>query len=162
MKSRAKAFTLMELLIVIVILAVLSVLLGTSYIKMASAARFNNAKTDIVNMIQKARSLSLSNILINDTEPTDYYVLTLEVGEVSIEAYASDGTSETITSLPLDSSFSFDTSLSVLYVPPYGDVCFDNIACASTDTTRDLILTDTYGHTATFTIDVNGGYVEVN
>jgi Tfp pilus assembly protein FimT len=164
MKLRAKAFTLMELIIIIVILAVLSVLLGTSYIKLASAARFNNAKTDIVSMIQKARSLSLSNLLINDDPdyPTDYYLLTIGTSSVSIDAYASDdSTHENLKTLTLDSSFSFSSPIEVYYSPPYGAVCFDDPGCTSTDTEQSTILTDTYGHKATFTIDVNGGYVEV-
>ncbi len=164
MKLRAKAFTLVELLIVIVILAVLCVLLATSYIKLASAARFNNAKTDIVNMIQKARSLALSNILINDDPdyPTEYYVLTLEADEVTIDAYASDGTHESLETLTLDSSFRFSSPIEAYYFPPYGAVCFNGETCADTSTSKTTTLTDTYSHTATFTIDVNGGYVEVN
>jgi len=161
MKLRAKAFTLIELLMVIVLVAVLSVLLVTSFVSLSSNARFNNAKTQIVSMIEKARSLSLSNILINDTEPTDYYKLTLTGGTVTIDAYGSTS-NESIATLSLDTDFSFTSTLDVYYFPPYGDVCFD-ASCTDPSTTAAVVLSNADStKTATFTFDVNGGYVNVN
>lgn len=164
MKLRAKAFTLIELLMVIVIIAVLSVLLVTSFVSLSSNARFNNAKTQIVSMIEKARSLSLSNILINDTEPTDYYKLTLTGGTVTIDAYGTDPTiSESIASLSLDTDFSFATTLDIYYFPPYGDVCFNAADCSDPSTSAEVVLNNADStKSAAFTFDVNGGYVNVN
>lgn len=162
MKLRAKAFTLIELLMVIVLVAVLSVLLVTSFVSLSSNARFNNTKTQIVSMIEKARSLSLSNILINDTEPTDYYKLSLIDGMVTIDAHGPT-LSESIATLSLDIDFSFTTTLDVYYFPPYGDVCFNASDCSDLSTSAEVVLSNAdASKTATFIFDVNGGYVNVN
>jgi type II secretory pathway pseudopilin PulG len=149
---------------VIVLVAVLSVLLVTSFVSLSSNARFNNTKTQIVNMIQKARSLSLSNILINDTDPTDYYKLTLTGQTVTIDAYGTVPTNtESIGILNLDTDFSFASTLDVYYFPPYGDVCFNASNCSDSSSTAAVILSNADAtKTATFTFDVNGGYVNVN
>ena len=165
MFPRAKAFTFIELLMVITMMGILSVILGLSYTKLQTLTRFKNEKTQIVNMIEKAHSLSLSSILINDTEPTDYYELSITPSTLSLDAYASDGTTtENIDSLSLERDFSFDLSVDIFYFPPYGDVCFDVSTCDSADTskTREVTLSDSSTDTATFTIDVNGGYVNVD
>jgi type II secretory pathway pseudopilin PulG len=150
---------------VIAIVAILSVSLALSFLQLRLNARFSAAKTDVVDLIQKARSLSLSNILVNGGEPTDYYQLTISSSQVTLDAYNSVD-DENIETLTLDSDFSFDTELHVLYFPPYGDVCFnpavDYSSCDHTTIENVTTLSDSSGaKTATFTISPNGGYVEV-
>lgn len=167
MFSRAKAFTLIELLMVIAMIGILSTMFGLSFVKLVADARFKNAKTEIVSMVEKARSLALSNILINDdvTTPTDYYKLTLSGTSVSVDAYADDDvTTENIDTFTLNNGITFAGVIEAYYFTPYGLVCFDTPDCdsANTDTYRFVTMSDSNGNTATFTIDVNGGYVNVD
>lgn len=160
MHPRTRAFSLIELLIVITILAILSTLFVLSYNSIRLQTRFNAQKNEIVRLVEEARSLSLSSIFVNDAEPTNYYLLTLSPSSVSIEAFGDTG-SETIDSIPIESDMSLDTTLEVFYLPPYGDVCFVSETCPEPQSQSETVTLTSGTLTASFTIDGNGGYVTV-
>jgi len=164
MHPRRAAFTFIELIVVITMMAILATILAVSFQNLRLSSRFNDQKVKIVSLIEGARSQALSNILVNGTAPTSYYLLDIESTAITLTAVAEDATSETLKTLTLDSDMTLATvPLEIYYFPPYGDVCFDS-ACADTTTiSKDFTLSDSTGaKTATFTLNVNGGYVDVN
>lgn len=164
MRPHPKAFTLLELLIVIVILALLSLLMAFSFNGIRNSVKFDNAKNDLVNIIQKARSLSLSNILINDTTPTDFYLLTLAPSGATVKAYGINSSgvevNDTLETLTFETGITLGGTQKVYYFPPYGDVCF-SAACSETDTSKSLTFSSEK-ESVTITIEKSGGYVNIN
>jgi len=169
MKHRS-AFTLIEILIVIIITAVLTVGLAVSFSGGKALADFKADKAELTSLIQLARNSSLSSVLIDDEYETDHYLLELSSSAASLTAYGED----TANYVELDSmefntdyEITLDDSLSVYYIPPYGEVCFTYTggACdysdGTTSETRILEREDS-DQTATFTITIYSGYPEVD
>ncbi len=67
-----RAFTFVETVIVISMTAILSVTLAFSMRSLRERASFRDDQTQLVNLLQKARSLSLSNILVDGNETLFY------------------------------------------------------------------------------------------
>jgi len=172
MKHRS-AFTLIEILIVIIITAVLTVGLAVSFSGGKALADFKADKAELTSLIQLARNSSLSSVLIDDEYETDHYLLELSSSAASLTAvgYESDGTEHTVElesmTFNTDHNIELDDSLTVYYIPPYGEVCFTYTggACdysdGTTSETRILEREDS-DQTATFTITIYSGYPEVD
>ncbi len=165
MKSSPRAFTLIELTIAIVIIAILTVALATSFYNGNLSARFNDERTKVVNVLEEARGYSLGSILIDETEPTDYYLITVSSSGITLDAYGPT-LDELKSSYYLEDGFNIDDitgSEYIFYFPPNGEICFETPDCSSTLTEISFTLNDDTG-TYSQLIKVNkfGGYPELN
>lgn len=158
------AFTFIELLIVIIIMAVLSISLAVAYQRVQLKVRFDKNVSRITELFQQARTLSLSTLMIEGTDPTYYYVLELDASSVTLSAYASDPSIyETLETFTVDSDMSLTSTASgIYYLPPSGEVCIDAETCDTGTTEAALILSDLTGtYSTVFTLTTAGGYVDV-
>lgn len=157
---RPLAFTLIELMLVIIIMAVLSMALLLTVQRGVLKATFDDQVVEITAMIEKARGYALSNYLVNDTEPAQYYRLYIQTSKIRLIANGETD-SETLETLSYESGFSMDSSTSVYYFPPNGDICF-NTGCTGSTTSKTFTFRDTNSTYQTqFTITKYGGYPEI-
>ena len=165
MKSSPRAFTFVELLIAILIVAILSIALLTNFQRSRLKANFDDQVTEVVDILQKARSYSRTNMMVLDTEPADYYLLTISSSGITIDAYGPT-VDEGIESMSLDSGFEIDNTSGVdhvFYFPPSGEICMDTPDCASGITEITFTVQDDDGtYTKDITINVYGGYPELD
>lgn len=128
-----RAFTLIEILIVIMIAGVVSVGLALSFTNGKAQADFKQAQSDITNLLQEARALSLANILIEDggdSFETDYYHLDINTTTLTLTAYGADDSGAEVSSeinsveLNFPTEMEIDDTYDIYYIPPYGEVCF--------------------------------------
>lgn len=157
------AFTFIEMMIVVVIMAVLSMSIALAYQKIHLKMRYEANVTALTALFQQARSVSLSTILINGTEPAAYYKLTVQRGYARLDAYAADETtSKLIERVDYDSGMNISTAaLFVYYFPPNGEVCLDNSSCTGA-ASGSVTFEDTGGTYATqFSVTAAGAYVDV-
>ncbi len=159
--QRLRAFTLIELMIVVMIMAILSVALMVTTQRGILKATFDDQVIEITGLIEKARGYALSNYLVNDTEPAEYYRLRVQTGQMSLIAMGETD-SETLVTLTYEGDCSMSTNTSVYYIPPNGDICF-NSSCSSSTTSKTFTFSsddyDTYQ--TQFTITKYGGYPEL-
>lgn len=163
MGLRPRAFTLIELMIAVIIIAILSMALFVNFSGAVLKARFDDELTSISRMVEQARGYALSNYLVNDDEstPAEYYLLSFRRSRIVLSAVAEDGTREELESHSFDTSFSLNTTLAVYYFPPDGSVCF-SADCSDGLTESSLIFSDTDGtYSSTITISVYGGFAEI-
>jgi prepilin-type N-terminal cleavage/methylation domain-containing protein len=168
-----RAYTLVEVLVVVMITALITVGLALSLSNGRGHAQFKQYQSDITNIIQQARTLSLANILITvsgvDYE-TDYYELAFAEDSVTLTAYGDSGAvSSEIDSVTFEESYgiALDAAQTIYYLPPYGEVCFTySSGCdytTDTDTSKDLVLArENSDQSVTFTVSIYSGYPEVN
>lgn len=133
MKSSPRAFTLIELIISISIIAILSIGVAINFKSSLLKAKFNDEVLQIVHVLEQARSYSLTNFLINDTEPADYYLITITEAGVRLDVYGPTLDSG-LENAALDEDFSITGitgSEYAFYFPPSGEICFDTPDCAS-------------------------------
>lgn len=164
MKSSPRAFTLIELMIAILIIAVLSAALMLNFSSASQKALFDDQITNIVRVIEQARSYSLTNYLVNDTEPTEYYLLTIGADYLSIEAYADyAGTHDSLEEYELDTGFTTTaTDDEVFYIPPYGQVCLEYPCVDGGDTEYPFVVSNSDGSLSqVITITTHGGFAEL-
>lgn len=135
-----KAFTLLELMIVITIMAILTMALVFSFNNATLKAKFDNEKTKITNIVAQARSKSFSNILLESGEVAEYYLLTIDTTKSTLTA-VNETTSEIIDTFDYETGIFITDKIEVYYFPPYGEVCFD-IDCVSTEESISTRLTD--------------------
>lgn len=158
-----KAFTLIELLIVITIMAILTVGLVFSFGRATLKAKFDDQKLEITSIAEEARGKSLSNILLKSGEEANYY--SLVIGELSaiLTAHGDTGT-EVIDGFDFEEGFSAE-AITAYYFPPYGEVCFEldeNSVCIDGDTEKTTVLEDSTGiYSALITLDAYSGYVSI-
>lgn len=163
-KLEAPAFTMIELLIGIIIIAVLSVAIAVNLSRGALKANFDDQVVEIVHVLEQARSYSLTNFLISDTEPADYYLITVTSAGVRLDAYGPtlDSGLENVT---LDDGFSIEDitgSEYAFYFPPEGEICFDTPDCASGVNEISFTVVDSSGtYSSQITLNIYGGYPEV-
>lgn len=158
------AFTLIEVTIVVIIMAILAVSLALAYQSIQLKVRYDSNVNQIAELFQQARSLSLSSLMINDTDPTYYYILNVDEGAATLTAYSTDtSVNEVIDTFTYDSDMNITTpAIEVYYFPPNGAICFGVYTCTSTDTENSVTFEDSEGTYSTqFTITKAGGYVEV-
>jgi len=142
------AFTLLELVIVVCIIAILSVSLLVNFKGNVAKSRVDDQVVQIVHLLEEARSYSLTNFLVNDTEPASYYVVTITSAGMTLKAYVNATTTTTLQSVTMQTGYSI-TGISaterIFYFPPTGEICFDAAACTSTDTELTLTVSDSTG-----------------
>lgn len=160
--AKHRAFTFIEMIIVVFILAILSVSLSVAYQKVRLKVRFDANVSTITNLFQKARSLSLATVLVGGTEPVEYYALTITEEEMMLIAQGST-LDDTLGSFTYDADMSITSGdLSIYYFPPYGEVCIGLSTCDSGATEAVLTFDDDSGTYSTeFTLTAVGGFVEV-
>ena len=161
--QRLRAFTLIELMLVVVIMAILSTALFLTTQRGILKAEFDDQVTEITGLIEKARGYALSNYLVNDLEPAQYYQLHIEATRIRLIAVGESGTnvSETLETLTYESDFRMGGATSIYYFPPNGDVCFTK-TCTGTTTYKSLTFHDPdYTYQTKFTVTKYGGYPEI-
>jgi len=152
------------MLIVITIMALLSMAMAFAFSGARDNANFNDQKLAVTNIIQEARGLSLSSILVETAsgdEPAYYYYLAITEDDITLSAVTEDSDTTKINSLTLEEGFEIDQPVDVYYFPPYGDICIGRFDCSASVTEEVFTLTSEEGREATFTISVYGGYPEV-
>ncbi len=159
------AYTLIEILIVISVIAILSVSLVFSFGGLQKKANFDDQKIQTLHLMQKARSLALSSMVVNDDtsnpEPTDYYLLAITPITLTLSAHGTEGTDLSLDTLDFGTDYSIDKSLDIYYFPPNAEICFTDPECTDvSDQTFTLTSSDSK-HSATFSITAQGGYPEV-
>jgi len=159
--KRRPAFTLIELFLVIIITAVLSTALAVSMQKTTLKANFDDQVLNIRRLVEEARGYSLSNYLVNDLAPAEYYLLSVTTTDLSLSAVADDGTTEELDSLTFATGYAMSEPMTVYYVPPYGEVCFA-YPCDGVLTEDSMVFSDTNStYEAMITIDIYGGFAEI-
>lgn len=156
------AFTLIELVIAMVILAVLSIALVARFENATLKAHFNDQVNNVLRLIEETRANSLSNYLILDTEPTDYYILNIENGQVIVEAHGPT-LDEELERYTLESGFEISDNKEIFYYPPYGEICIGLPDCSTGESEFSFTLSDTSGtYSQNITISVFGGYPDLD
>lgn len=160
--QKRSAFTFVELLIVILIMAILAVALSIAYQRVQLRVRFDAHEAAVNDFFQRARAHSLNTIILDETEPVLYYELLLNQRSVTLNAVGATLTEE-LDSYDFGTDISLDGDYAVYYFPPSGDVCLTQDDCSSTDSELTVTLSDSSATFSTeFTVQKNGGYVEVN
>ncbi len=158
------AFTFIELIIVVIIMAILSISLAVAYQNVQLKVRFDAHVSTITELFQQARTLSLSTLMINGTDPTYYYALSLGTTSVTLKAYATDtSVTQTLETFTYDSDMRLTSSaIAIYYFPPSGEICIGSASCSSGATEANITFGSRSGTYSTeFTITTAGGYVDV-
>ena len=158
------AFTLIEMMIAIIIIALLTIAMAFSFSGARDRSNLSDQKTQILNIIQEARGLSLSSLLTENGDVADYYELEIAEGDINLKAKAYQGGDILINRMDLEEEFEFEPfDFSIYYIPPYGEVCIDDIPpCdGSTSEVSFTLQTEDGAQQAVFTITKYGGYPEV-
>lgn len=150
---------MIELLIAITIIAVLSIAIALNFGRGALNARFDDQVQKIVHIIEQARSYSLNNYLVEDSEPTEYYVLTVDTNRMILEAHGATLTS-TLEEVELADEFTISDAQTIYYVPPYGEIYIESEDSGITEFTFS-VEDSSAAHSETISINVYGGYPEV-
>lgn len=168
--TKQPAFNLIELLITTVIVAVLATVAALSFSGAKNGAVFNDQKTKVVDLLQQARSYSLSNVLVDSSteKTTDYYILEIDENTITLSAIGTSSTTSTteLTSLELQEGYTFAlpsgaSKIEIYYIPPYGEICFYAYDCSDSTEEISFILSGPDDRKATITLNVFAGYPEV-
>ncbi len=159
--QKRPAFTLIELMIVLVIIAIITTALVLSYQQLNLKVRYDTHVNNIVRIFQEARSRSLSTVLIEGTEPTEYYLLALNNYGIELIAY-SENLEQVIEVYDFDEDIEISDEWEVYYFPPSGDLCFGSANCAGNTIELSTVLEDDSGSYSTrFRMELNGPHLEV-
>ena len=162
--KRHAAFTFIEVIIVVIIMAILSISMAVAFQNVQLKVRFDKNVSRITELFQQARTLSLSTLMIDGTDPTYYYALNLGTSSVTLIAYAADtSVTQTLETFTYDSDMYLnDLAIGIYYFPPSGEICIGAASCASGATEAEITFADRSGTYSTqFTITTAGGYVDV-
>ncbi len=171
MKSSPRAFTLIELAIVILIIAILTVALASSFFRGNLSARFNDQLTQVVQILEEARGYSLGSTLIEDSsspgtyEPAEHYRITIGSNQITLDAVGPTIVTniKTVTIEPGFVMRDITPTDRIFYFAPDGEICFDTYLCDSGITRMSFILSDsTNTYTQTIRINQFGGYPELD
>jgi len=155
MKQSPRAFTLIEILIVMMILGILAIGISINFEQSKKKAYFNDAELVVTNLIQRARGLSLTNLLVNGTDIALYYELSAGADYIQLEA-VSDSNSELLEYIEFEHDIEIDKNFIVYYYPPDGEV-----AISTGDSTIQFTLESPDGYYTIYRIDNIGGYPEI-
>ena len=131
--KKIRAFTLIELLIVMVLLAILASVSYTGIINARNHARLKSATDTVIGMIQTTRSYALSNMELDvggvDCEAISYYVKFVgSTGVVNVYAVLdSDCGGEELLdteTIPEDIEMTLHGATTIYYYPPLAEVEF--------------------------------------
>ncbi len=157
------AFTFAETMIVISMTAILSVSLAFSMRNLRERAAFRDDQTKLVALLQKARSLALSNILV-EGNTTLFYRFHLESTGATLYATVDDAGTPTETaleSLTFQDNVNTPNDVEIFYFPPDGEICF-NVDCTWTEAETSFTLqTADSKYVTEFTVDIYGGFPDV-
>ena len=166
MLKRQSAFTLYEIIIVIMMIAVVSVGLAISFGGTKTKVEFEAYETEIVNIMQVARGKSLANTLVGEDEETDYYLLDVNTDGMSLTAYGVDygesGAADPIeiSSFTLEDGYEINREFEVYYFPPYGELCFE-VDCSGTSSSKQFRIDSPNSEYFTrYLLNLHGGYPE--
>lgn len=157
-------FTLIELTIVILIIAILSLGLLTQFKGATEKARFKAQAQNVLRIMQNARSMSLTRKLIADS-PVEYYKLDVTEDFVNLAAVAEDGSPEQLEYYEFENGYAMDSDFSAYFFSPSGSLCFTDelSSCDSAGTEESVRFeTETGALSATFTLNINGSYPELS
>lgn len=161
---KRRAFTLIEMLLVVSMTAIIAVTMSFSIRNVQERATFKEHQQEIVAIFQTARTLALSNLLL-DGQVAEFYVIEVASNYMTLNAGFADGSGQSIEVLEFDEEFEADTgvdSATFYYFPPAGEVCFV-YTCDSGSTSKTISLLSTQADYETeITIDIYGGYPEIN
>jgi len=158
---RPLAFTLIELMLAIIIIAVLTTGFALTFQRATLKATFDDQVTQITAIIEKAGSYALSNLLVNDSEPAEYYYLYIMTSKITLSAVDADGASETLETFTFEDGFTMNAAAKIYYFPPDGTVCFST-DCSDTTTTKRVTFRDSdRTYQTRFAITKYGGYPEI-
>ena len=163
------AFTFIELMITTLILGFLAVAGSISVQKSRIRATFRGYETEIIHLVQQARSSSLSNLRIGDeddlgaTEEVVHYELLIQEEGITLNAVGDTISKELgVVDLSTDDDVSISTEFEVYYFPPYGEVCFSPSCLDGGLTEQSFTLDSEFSDMYTqVTIDVYGGFPEL-
>lgn len=159
--QKKPAFTLIEILIVVILMAILTMTVAVSFDRSHDKAVFRDNQTEIINIFQKARSLAISNLLTEGDEAL-YYLVEITEDFIYLWTEGAAGGSEELARFYYDDDITVEPALEIFYFTPYGDVCFD-IGCTDTDTEKTFTISSTSntGYTATISISTFSGLPEL-
>ena len=122
-----------------------------SYTNSQKKVTFDSDKQKVLAIIQKARNLSLTNLMVNDKQ-ADYYYLEVGTASITLTGYDIDAGTSSIDSVTFSTGISNSLPFGVKYHPPYGTVVFDS-------STHGLILSDGTGNNSSqISISEFGGF----
>ena len=154
------AFTLIELMLAIIIIAVLTTGFALTFQRATLKATFDDQVTQITAIIEKAGSYALSNYLVNEADPAEYYYLYIRTDTITLSA-VNDSDSETLETLTFEDGFTMNAAAKIYYFPPDGTVCFST-TCSDTTTTKRVTFRDSdRTYQTRFAITKYGGYPEI-
>ena len=175
-RSNKPAFTLIEAVVVMLITAMVTVAMASRLVGASQRANFKKHETRLMDIVQQARGLSLTNRLVSLNNGrqfrADYYQVEFHTDQVVLKAVFTkpDGQKENDK---LD-EFTFDDDIriftetgSIVYVyyyPPDGKVCFDTDCTEGeyTEFQRFYLYTEPdYAIFSEIKIDYFGGFLEI-
>ena len=148
------AFTFVEIVIVMLLIAMFSAGFSISYSNSQKKTTFDSDQNKTLSIIQKARNLSLTNLEVNSKQ-ADYYRLSIATSGLTLTGYDIDGGTSSIDSVTFSTGITSNTSFSVDYAPPYGEVTINSGG-------PTFIMSDTNGNTSTITISAFGGFADAS
>lgn len=152
-------------MIVILIIAIMSATLVLNFQSASEKGQFDAQVTNIVRVIEQARNYSLSNYLVNDSEPTEYYLLTIGNDYLTLEAFAEfGGLHETLVDYDMDKGFTTTGSDDdeLFYIPPYGELCLTYPCVEGGEMEYSFTISNAdESLTQPITITTYGGFAEV-
>lgn len=156
------AYTLLEALIVAVLIAILSMGFTVSVQDVIERNALKSNETQVASLIQEARSMALSNKLVNG-ENVDFYLL--QLSNTDIELRTNDGT--VLSNVPLTKGVTADWEFDdcsekwrIWYSTKDGSLSFDEPGgCASGARSREFTLHSPQDkYQAHYSVDVYGGF----
>ncbi len=163
-KFTKKGFTLIELLIVIAIIAMLAT--GAAYKILAGKqkAQFDNTKMQVQSLLQEARTLSMSSMVVAETvtelEPSKYYLLDIATDQITLSAYGINDSVKQIKTFELPDQHSINPAMQIYYFSPSGELCFNSSDCSDKTDKKLTLESADDAFTANFTVSGHGGYAE--
>lgn len=123
--KKIRAFTLVEFIIVITIIAIMATGFALSFTRSKKSATFNDYETQIVSILQKARGLSFSDLNVESID-VDHYDLDIQTTSVTLNAINSTGTTVELEKISLPSEYRINSAFHVYYTPPNGEVTIND------------------------------------
>ena len=155
------AYTLLEALIVAVLIAILSMGFTVSVQDVIERNALKSNETQVASLIQEARSMALSNKLVNGGN-VDFYILQLTATQ--IELMTDDGTALSTVAFTKGVTASWEGDCSgqwrIFYYTKDGSLSFDTPGGCTEDTrSREFTLHSPQDkYQARYSVDVYGGF----
>lgn len=151
LRSSPEAFTLIELLLVMVLISILLSVSFESFSSMRQNMVFRDSTQKFMDMIQGTRSRALSNLELDTGETADAFYLMIDTTTKTITMYADipgTGDDKVLAEEVLDPTVTITLNpgdlKQIKYVPPKGELelIFTSEASTGTNLTDLIILLD--------------------